>query len=290
QQGFKYYLSYAAGALYHFTNQLKLIKQLDPAAKKVALIVSSADPSGDLGKGARAAANEYGFNIIYDKVYPEDMADATPMLREIAALNPDILLGATFPKSCMLIASQLRDLRIYIKWVTLDMQVTKVDFANAFGKWAVGFSQAVPSEHEVLWEKIAEREGKEYYGIRCAELQTYWVAAGGTGRIRATAIMGAAGVSLAAKLIEGSKSFDADRLIGYATTVDIYTCRGPYRCNPNNPAECLTDQQHAVMQWQRDGSYLVYKVVYPVEFATGIFIPMPTWEEKETWPELTLKW
>jgi hypothetical protein len=42
------------------------------------------------------------------------------------------------------------------------------------------------------------------------------------------------------------------------------------------------------MQWQKAGNKLVYAIVYPMEFANAPLVPMPTWEEKDSWPELEL--
>ncbi|MEM0010894.1 MAG: amino acid ABC transporter substrate-binding protein [Candidatus Bathyarchaeia archaeon] len=291
QQGFKYMLGYVSGhGTVHYEYQMKVIRDADPNARRVAFVLSSADVGGFFETAIRNAAKKYGFEIIYSKMYPEDITDASPLLREIAAVNPDVFVGGTFPASGMLIASQLRDLKINIKWVVLTMVVNGPDFGQAFGKWAVGFIGGSPWEPEPKWEIVAAREGKEYVGPTNDEIVEYWRKMGFKERPRADVGTGVCATVMLAKCVEAAQSLDSEKIVKAAVTLDVYTCRGRIKLDPENPAHMLyPDGLPVIMQWQRKDNNLIYAIVYPYEFATAKAIPMPTWEEKEAWPELTLE-
>ncbi|MEM3666187.1 MAG: ABC transporter substrate-binding protein, partial [Candidatus Bathyarchaeia archaeon] len=234
-------------------------------------------------------AKEYGFQIIYEATYPEDSTDLSPILREIAPLKPDILVGGTFPASGILLTTQLRDLKINIKWVILAMVANRPEFGESFGKWAAGFIAGSPFEPECRWEVVAAREGKEYVGPPSDEILKYWRGMGYTERISPPVGTAIDNVVVMAKCVEVAQSLDADEIIRAALSLDLYTCRGRFKLDPTNPAHMLYPDGLLVMQWQRKDNKLVYTLVYPKEFATSSLIPMPTWEEKETWPELTVE-
>jgi branched-chain amino acid transport system substrate-binding protein len=291
QQGFKYVIGVVSGhGTTHFMYELKTIREADPKAKTIAFMMSSADIGGFFKLGVRNAAEKYGFTIIYDTVYPEDSTDLSPVLREIDAVKPDVLVGGTFPASGMLVTAQLRDLKIYVKWVVLAMIVNKVDFGEAFGKWGVGFLAGSPYEPETMWETVAAKEGKEYVGPTNDEIRNYWRQMGRTERIRADVGTGVDQPIIMAKCIEVAQSLDSDKIIQAATSLDVYTCRGRFKLDPTNPCHMMyPDGLPHVVQWQKKDNKLVYALVHPQEFATSSPIPMPTWDEKEAWPELTLE-
>jgi branched-chain amino acid transport system substrate-binding protein len=47
--------------------------------------------------GVRAQAKRLGLKIVYDKTYPPATADYTPVVRAVAATNPDIYFSASYP-------------------------------------------------------------------------------------------------------------------------------------------------------------------------------------------------
>src|SRR3981081_3778013 len=56
-----------------------------PQPKNVALI------------GARDNAEKGGFDIVYDKSYPPGTSDMVPIVRAIAATNPDLVFACAYP-------------------------------------------------------------------------------------------------------------------------------------------------------------------------------------------------
>ncbi|MEM1674607.1 MAG: ABC transporter substrate-binding protein, partial [Candidatus Bathyarchaeia archaeon] len=240
--------------------------------------------------GARRYAAEYGFNLIYDRGYPPDITDASPILREIEALKPDILLIACYPPDGYVITTQLRDLRVNIKWVSAQVIVNDPEFGEAFNKWAVGFLVDSFWEPEVDWRSIAMSKGIEFVGATNEELLSIYRQLGGKGRPGGELGTAAAGVFLFAKIVEVAQSLDPDRLIEAAKMVDVYTCRGRFKVDPKEPLRQLgLDAPPIVVQWQRKDNKLTYEILYPYEMKTSNPTPMPTWEEKEKWPTLQIE-
>jgi len=289
-QGYKYMIAPHNPLSGHFYYALKVIRDVDPNVKTVASIYR-AEPGAVLwGEAVRKYSPEFGLTVVYDKSYPPDITDATPILREIAAIKPDMLcVGCTFIDGC-LIATQLRDLKINIKWIIMQASVNLPEFGENLGKWAVGFMVDSPYEPEAKWEIIASKEGKEYVGMTNDELIEYYRKMGGIKRPEVDVGMAASGIFVAAKCIEEAQSLDADKLVEVAKRLDFYTCRGRFKIDPNEPLRQIgTPSPPIVTQWQRKDNNLIYAILYPYEFATAKAIPMPTWEEKEAWPELELQ-
>jgi branched-chain amino acid transport system substrate-binding protein len=67
--------------------------------KPVTLAVTGADAEFPRQAliGVRQNAEEYGFEIVYERTYPPATADFTPILRAINATNPDIVFVASYP-------------------------------------------------------------------------------------------------------------------------------------------------------------------------------------------------
>ena len=69
----------------------------DPKPKTLAIIAGDAEFPRNAADGARRNAKEAGFQIVYDKTYPPNTTDFTPIVRAIDATNPDIVLSLSYP-------------------------------------------------------------------------------------------------------------------------------------------------------------------------------------------------
>ncbi len=72
-------------------------KTLNPPPKTVALVGADAEFSNNVLTGARANAKKHGLQIVYDRSYPPNTVDYTPIIRAIQATNPDVVLLASYP-------------------------------------------------------------------------------------------------------------------------------------------------------------------------------------------------
>ena len=68
-----------------------------PKPKTVAIVAADQEFSRNASDGARANAKAAGLDIVYDKSYPPSTTDYTPIVRAIAATNPDILVICSYP-------------------------------------------------------------------------------------------------------------------------------------------------------------------------------------------------
>jgi branched-chain amino acid transport system substrate-binding protein len=75
----------------------EVAKTLSPRPKTVAIVGADADFSNNAMTGARANAKKYGLDIVYDRTYPPATVDYSPIVRAIAATNPDLVFVASYP-------------------------------------------------------------------------------------------------------------------------------------------------------------------------------------------------
>jgi branched-chain amino acid transport system substrate-binding protein len=71
----------------------------NPKPKTIALAAEDAEFSRNACEGARNNAKKYGFDIIYDKSYPPNTTDFSPVIRAIQAANPDLVVFCSYPLS-----------------------------------------------------------------------------------------------------------------------------------------------------------------------------------------------
>ena len=75
----------------------KLAEAQNPKPETIALAYADAEFGQNVCEGARENAKESGFKIIYDKNYPPATVDFVPVVRAIAARNPDLLVVCSYP-------------------------------------------------------------------------------------------------------------------------------------------------------------------------------------------------
>jgi branched-chain amino acid transport system substrate-binding protein len=71
----------------------------NPKPKTIALAAEDAEFSRNACEGARNNVKKYGFNIVYDKTYPPNTPDFSPIIRSIQAANPDLVVICSYPLS-----------------------------------------------------------------------------------------------------------------------------------------------------------------------------------------------
>ena len=76
---------------------LDLAMTMDPKPKTIAIVGADAEFSHIALDGARENIKRMGLKTVYDKTYPPTTIDAGPIVRAIAATNPDIVFVASYP-------------------------------------------------------------------------------------------------------------------------------------------------------------------------------------------------
>jgi branched-chain amino acid transport system substrate-binding protein len=69
----------------------------DPKPRTVAITAADAEFSVNASEGARENAKAAGLNIVYDKRYPPTSTDFAPIVRAVAATNPDLVIICSYP-------------------------------------------------------------------------------------------------------------------------------------------------------------------------------------------------
>ncbi|MGP0093188.1 MAG: amino acid ABC transporter substrate-binding protein [Xanthobacteraceae bacterium] len=69
----------------------------NPRPQTVAIVGADAEFSRNAADGARENAGAAGLKIVYDKTYPPNTSDFAPIVRAIAATNPDVVVICSYP-------------------------------------------------------------------------------------------------------------------------------------------------------------------------------------------------
>jgi branched-chain amino acid transport system substrate-binding protein len=75
----------------------EVAKTLEPKPRTVALVGADAEFSNNVLIGARDNARKLGLRVVYDRSYPPSTVDYSPIVRAVAATNPDLVLLASYP-------------------------------------------------------------------------------------------------------------------------------------------------------------------------------------------------
>ena len=84
--------------------------QQKPKPQTVAIAGDDAEFSHNAMEGARANAKQYGFKVVYDKTYPPNTTDYSPIVRAIQAANADLVCICSYPLSSVGIALSANEL------------------------------------------------------------------------------------------------------------------------------------------------------------------------------------
>ncbi len=99
----------------------------NPKPKTLAIAAEDAEFARNAADGARANAKQYGFNVIYDKTYPPNTTDFSPVIRAIQAANADLVVVCSYPLSSVGMALSANELGLKPKMfggAMVGLQVT----------------------------------------------------------------------------------------------------------------------------------------------------------------------
>ena len=69
----------------------------NPKPQSVAIVAADAEFGRNASDGARENAQKAGVKIVYDKTYPPNTTDFSPVVRAIQAANPDLVIICSYP-------------------------------------------------------------------------------------------------------------------------------------------------------------------------------------------------
>jgi branched-chain amino acid transport system substrate-binding protein len=75
----------------------ELASKQNPKPQTVAIIAADAEFAQGAAQGAREELKKHGFKLIFDKSYPPNTTDFTPVMRAVQAANADIVYAGAYP-------------------------------------------------------------------------------------------------------------------------------------------------------------------------------------------------
>ena len=71
----------------------------NPKPQTVAIAAEDAEFSRNAADGARENIHKYGFKTVYDRTYPPNTTDFSPIIRAIQATNPELVVICSYPNT-----------------------------------------------------------------------------------------------------------------------------------------------------------------------------------------------
>jgi branched-chain amino acid transport system substrate-binding protein len=87
----------------------------NPKPKTVAIVAADAEFARTSSDGARENAKKGGFEVVYDRRYPPNTTDYTPIVRAVQAANPDLIFVAAYPPDSVGIVRAANEIGLNVK-------------------------------------------------------------------------------------------------------------------------------------------------------------------------------
>jgi branched-chain amino acid transport system substrate-binding protein len=276
EQGFQYAVLLVTPASDFQVGALEMFQKLDPKAKKLALVFEDDEFARMAYQGAETHARKLGYEIVFKRTYPNNVTDLTPLLSDLKASRPDLILGGGHFADGQLFTRQMADLDINVKGFSLIVAVTLPAFYEALGNKAEGVVGPAQWEYGVKYSPDEARKvGMEWYGPSNDE----WVKltkgfSGGESPNYHAAEAGAAPL-IYARAVELAGSVDSDKVREALGKLNLMTYFGGFKIDPMTGLQ--RGHSMVTVQWQ-NGKRVI---VWPPEAATDRpSYPMPTIAEK----------
>ena len=165
EQGFKYAVQcYVPGSRYH-VGALDMFKKLDPKLKRLAFVYEDDEFARSVARGAKAHAEKLGYTIVFDRFYPKGATALTPILSDLSATKPDIILGGGHFSDTQLLGKQIADLGIDVKAINLVVGPALPAYGETLGKLAEGIMGPAHWERGAKFSPdVAKKTGMKWIG------------------------------------------------------------------------------------------------------------------------------
>ena len=164
-QGFRYVVqTIGPGSRYH-VGTLNMLKKLDPGARRLALAYKDDEFARSVMDGAEEHAKKLGYEIVFKRTYPKNVSDLTPLLSDLKAAKPAIVIGGGHLADGQLFTQQMADLGINVRALSLVAAVTLPAFETALKGKAEGVMGPSHWEYGVTFSKEkAHKAGQSWIG------------------------------------------------------------------------------------------------------------------------------
>jgi branched-chain amino acid transport system substrate-binding protein len=240
----------------------------NPKPKTLAIVAADAEFSRTAADGARAAAKAGGYQIVYDKTYPPNTTDYTPIVRAIDATNPDLVFSASYPPDAVGMVRAANEIGLHAKMFgggLVGLQFTSI-------KEQLG-SQLNGIVNYDVWEPT---KTLQFPGV-LDFLKKYQAKAASAGVDPLGYYLppfAYANLQVLAAAVEGTKSLDQDKIADFLRSHTVKTVVGDIKWGPNGEwaePRLLETQYHDVKgndldQWKTDAKQTI---LWPAQYATG---------------------
>ncbi|HLI20015.1 MAG TPA: amino acid ABC transporter substrate-binding protein [Stellaceae bacterium] len=197
-----------------------IAKEQNPKPKTIAIVSADIEFAHNAADGARALAKADGFDVVYDKTYPGNITDCTPVVRAVQATNPDIVVIASYITDSVCMTRAVKEVGFKPKMIGAAMvgpQSTPIK--QQLGPALNGF---------IVFDIWQPAKTMMYPGV--AELlQKYQARAGAAGADPLGYYMvpvSYADLQILQQAVEATKSLDQDKLAAYMHATTFHTVFG----------------------------------------------------------------
>ena len=240
----------------------------NPKPQTVALIAADQEFSKNSCEGARENAKKAGMRVVYDRTYPPNTTDFSPVVRGIQAANPEVVTVCSYPLDSVGIVRAVSELNYKPKMIggaMVGLQATAIKrqlgpLLNGwinYETWAPSKQLMLPSTEEFL-KKYQARAGAEGVDPLGYYLGTW----------------GYAYIQVLGDAVAATKSVNDDVLADYIRKTTFKTIMGDIKFGKNGEWEkgrMLQVQYHDIKSGELDQfrGMETQTVLTPAEYKTG---------------------
>jgi branched-chain amino acid transport system substrate-binding protein len=246
----------------------ELAAKQNPKPKTVAIIAGDAEFPRNAADGARRNAKAAGIQIVYDKTYPPNTTDFTPIVRAIQAANPDIVLSLSYPPDAVGMVRAANEIGLNVKmfggglvglqYATIKQQLgDQLNGIVNYDFWEPAKTLQFPGVVDFLkkYQARAAAEGVDPLGYYLPPFAY-------------------ANMQVLEQAVEATKSLDDEKLAQWLRSNKIPTIVGDIEYGPNGEwkePRVIQVQFHDVKgsdldQWKTDAKQTI---LWPDQYATG---------------------
>ena len=240
----------------------------NPKPRTLAIMAADAEFPHNAADGARENAKKAGLQIVYDKTYPPNTTDYSPIVRAVDAVNADVVFSASYPPDAVGVVRAANEIGLKAKlfggglvglqYASIKQQLgPMLNGIVNYDFWEPAKTLEFPGVEEFLkkYQAKAASEGVDPLGyylppFAYANLQVLQAA------------------------VEGTNSLDQDKLADWLRKNTIKTIVGDLAFGSNGEwkeARVLQVQFHDVQgsdldQWKTD---VKQTILWPDKYATG---------------------
>jgi len=243
----------------------QIAQQQNPKPSTLGLVVEDAEFSNNACEGARENAKKFNMKIVYDKKYPPNTTDYTPILRAVQAANPDVVIVCSYPLGSVgivLAANEMNYAPKIFGGAMVGLQATV--FKNKLGSklnGIINYETWVPSDK--LMAPAAEffKKYQAKAGAEGVDPLGYYL--GGWGY---------AYINMLGEAITGTKSVNDDKIADYLRKNPHKTIMGDWSYGPGGEwtkSGMMQVQYHDIKAGETWKGMDYQTVLTPASLATG---------------------